>query len=96
MVENQMDAILVRVCSYQIRQNLGKSILDIHENLIKNYEKEQVHCCGEGGEFESFVLNCPLFKKEIVVKESEVVVEEDKPYHYVARLNFIKLEFNNK
>ena len=26
-----------------------------------------VNICGEGGEYESFTLDCPLFEKEIVV-----------------------------
>jgi len=37
---------------------------------------------GEGGEFESLVLDCPLFKKELVIEETEI--EEEK--EYVARL----------
>ena len=28
-------------------------------------DKYKIHAAGEGGEFETFVLNCPLFKKEL-------------------------------
>lgn len=30
-------------------------------------EKYGVHVCGEGGEYETFTLDCPLFKKKIIV-----------------------------
>ena len=69
MVDNKMDAILVRVCDYRLKKYLGKSILEIYEHLFKLYEEEEVHCCGEGGEFESFVVDCPLYKKRIYIEE---------------------------
>jgi len=31
-------------------------------------EKYKINIAGEGGEYESFVLNCPLFKKPIKIK----------------------------
>lgn len=40
--------------------------------MIKLEKKYGVHPCGEGGEYESFVLDCPLFKKRIQLLESEV------------------------
>lgn len=30
-------------------------------------DKYKIHAAGEGGEFETFVLNCPLFKKELKI-----------------------------
>jgi diphthine-ammonia ligase len=30
-------------------------------------EKYGVNVCGEGGEYETFTLDCPLFKKRIVM-----------------------------
>ncbi len=30
-------------------------------------EKYGVHICGEGGEYETFTVDCPLFKKKIVM-----------------------------
>lgn len=52
---------------------LGKKInkKDIEE-LVKLNKKFGINIAGEGGEFESFVLDCPLFKKKIKIKESEI------------------------
>lgn len=30
-------------------------------------QKYGVHVCGEGGEYETFTLDCPLFKRKIVM-----------------------------
>ena len=36
--------------------------------MKKLNEKYKINPAGEGGEFETFVLNCPLFKRELKVK----------------------------
>ena len=38
------------------------------EELNKKYK---INPAGEGGEYETFVLNCPLFKKELKIKNFE-------------------------
>ena len=35
-------------------------------NCVKN-KKYGLNICGEGGEYETFTLDCPLFKKRIVM-----------------------------
>ena len=39
--------------------------LDDVEKLKKLHEKNKIGIAGEGGDFESIVLDCPLFKKKI-------------------------------
>ena len=48
-------------------RHLGKSIKDMQGHLVKMHEKYGLNICGEGGEYESFTLDCPLFKKKIVM-----------------------------
>ncbi len=52
------------------------------EKLNKLKQKIGSNVAGEGGEFESLVLNCPLFKKKLVLEEFEIQ-EESK---YAARM----------
>ena len=40
---------------------------------------------GEGGETESFVLDCPLFKKKLVIEEAEAKMESEICGHYVIK-----------
>ncbi|OYT32586.1 TIGR00289 family protein [Candidatus Woesearchaeota archaeon ex4484_78] len=52
---------------------LGVKINKEHlEKLKKINEKNSFNIAGEGGEFESLVLDMPLFKKKIVIKESKI------------------------
>lgn len=45
-------------------------------DLVKLNKSYGIHILGEGGEFESLVLNCPMFSKKIIVAESEKVWDD--------------------
>ena len=47
------------------------------EELKKIKEKYRIHIGGEGGEFESLVLDCPLYKKKIEIKGSKIIWEKE-------------------
>ncbi len=71
IVERGFEVIFTRVAGLD-RRFLGRRIdLKVVEELerIKSY----VNPAGEGGEFETLVLNMPLFKKKIRILESRVV-----------------------
>jgi len=71
IVEKDFDVIFTRVAGLS-RDFLGRKIdIEIVDELekIKNY----VNPAGEGGEFETFVLNMPLFKKRIKILESKII-----------------------
>ena len=53
--------------------------------LHKLHDKNKIGVAGEGGEFESIVIDCPLFKKKMIIEEVELK-EEGK---YCAHI-FIK------
>ncbi len=43
--------------------------------LRKLHQKNKLGVAGEGGEFESIVLDCPLFRKKIIIEEAEIRAE---------------------
>ena len=48
---------------------MGKKIdLNFIKEIGKYFERYQISPSGEGGEIETFVLNCPLFREELIVK----------------------------
>ena len=47
----------------------------IDERLIEDLKKLKIHLGAEGGEYETFILNCPLFSKKIEIIESEKIME---------------------
>lgn len=70
LVKNDFKVIITGVFAYPLDSSwLGR---EINKQFIKDVEilneKYKIHPAGEGGEFETFVLNCPLFKKSLKVK----------------------------
>lgn len=55
-----------------------------------------VHICGEGGEYETFVVNCPFFKKRIVIDETKIVEHSASNFAAAAYLCLSKLHLENK
>jgi uncharacterized protein (TIGR00290 family) len=52
---------------------------DYNEALLSDLPKS-VDCCGENGEFHSFVHAGPIFKDEILVGKGEIVLRDDRFY----------------
>ena len=50
--------------------------MDINKETILKlkelHEKYGIHLAGEGGEYESFVYDCPMFRKKIEIIKSEI------------------------
>ncbi len=71
LLKENFKVIVVGVFAYPLNQSwLGRIIDDkfIEEVRILK-EKYKIHPAGEGGEFETFVLNCPMFSNELKIKK---------------------------
>ncbi|KAM4667559.1 diphthine--ammonia ligase [Amazona ochrocephala] len=98
MISSNIQAIIIKVAGFGLDPNkhLGKTLDQMVPHLLELSEKYGVHVCGEGGEYETFTLDCPLFKKKIVVDSAEVVVHSADAFAPVAYLHFLKLHLENK
>lgn len=67
MIDCKVHSIIIKVASLGLvpDRHLGKSLRDLQPHLEKMKEKYGLNVCGEGGEYETFTLNCPLFKQQI-------------------------------
>jgi ABC transporter with metal-binding/Fe-S-binding domain ATP-binding protein len=70
LVKEGFEVVLVGAFAYPLNESfLGRKIDSKFIKEMKDLnEKYQINPAGEGGEFETFVLNCPLFKKKLEVK----------------------------
>ena len=78
-----VEAIFVKVASIGLspKSVLGSSFTALREKLMKLHDQFGVHPLGEGGEFETIVLDCPIFKKQrLAIVTSTVHAEEDSDY----------------
>ncbi|KAM6275062.1 diphthine--ammonia ligase [Porphyrio hochstetteri] len=98
MISSNIQAIIIKVAALGLdpEKHLGKSLDQMEPYLLELSEKYGVHICGEGGEYETFTLDCPLFKKKIVVDSAKVVVHSADAFAPVAYLRFLKLHLENK
>ena len=69
LVKNKFKVIITAVAAYPLDKYwLGKKIDKKFIQEVKELKRKyKIHPAGEGGEFETFVLNCPLFKKALHV-----------------------------
>ncbi|KAL3237702.1 diphthine--ammonia ligase RNJ42_00689 [Nakaseomyces bracarensis] len=73
----KLDARIIKVAAMGLDAKcLGKSLPQLFPTMLKLNEMYEVHICGEGGEFESMVLDAPFFRKGFL-KLLEVVDVSD-------------------
>ncbi|KAF9181763.1 hypothetical protein BGZ50_005324 [Haplosporangium sp. Z 11] len=97
MAQSGVNAILVKIAAIGLKkQHLGQSIGDMFPYLCRMNQEYDLHICGEGGEYETITLDCPLFKRRIVVDESEIVIHSDDAFAQVAYLRFKSLHLEDK
>lgn len=74
LIKNKFEMVVAGVFAYPFDQKwLGRKIDDKFIIKIKELaEKYKINPAGEGGEFESFVLNCPLFKKSLKIQDIKI------------------------
>lgn len=74
LIENNFEVIIVGVAAYPFdKKMLGRKVdKSFIEEMKKMQEKYKTNPAGEGGETESFVLNCPLFSRGLRVKDKKI------------------------
>jgi diphthine-ammonia ligase len=99
MIDSGLEAILIKVACYGLvpSKHLGKSIREMRPFMLGLEKEFGANVCGEGGEYESLTLDCPLFKrKRIVVDEYEMKIHSNDAYAQVGYLLFKKFHLENK
>jgi len=74
LIKNKFEVIITGVAAYPLDKNwIGRKIDKkfIKEIWVLN-KRYKINPAGEGGEFETFVLNCPLFKKSLKITDKKI------------------------
>ncbi|KJH42985.1 hypothetical protein DICVIV_11019 [Dictyocaulus viviparus] len=97
MLSRGLDAILIKVAAIGLdKSHIGMKLSEMELTLNQLNSQFGVHPCGEGGEYETFVYDCPLFQKSIDVVDSEIVTHQDDPIAPVHYLRLLKLRLTEK
>ncbi|KAJ1281554.1 hypothetical protein BS78_04G314100 [Paspalum vaginatum] len=77
MIRRGIVAIIVKVAALGLKpsSHLGKELADLKCHLLQMNESYGINVCGEGGEYETLTLDCPLFRDaRIILDDSEVIL----------------------
>ncbi len=78
LIKNGFKVIIIGVFAYPLNASwLGRKIdKEFIEDVKELKEKYKIHVAGEGGEFETFVLDCPLFERPLKVTGADFTGED--------------------
>jgi len=79
LIKAKFNIIITGVAAYPLNEKwLGRKIDTNFIKDVKNLkEKYKINPAGEGGEFESFVINCPLFKRKLKIIDKKITGEKN-------------------
>jgi len=78
MIESGFDAVLVKISAIGLTpRHLNKPIAELRDMFEGLHKKFGFNVCGEGGEYETLMLDAPFFKKRLVIQET---VTHDSEY----------------
>jgi ABC transporter with metal-binding/Fe-S-binding domain ATP-binding protein len=91
------EIIFTSVSSQGLDENwLGRRINNkVIDELLELNRKFFINISGEGGEFETLVLDCPIFDKRILIKSFEKIWDEKTHSGYI-KINEVKLIEKNQ
>ena len=75
LIDSDFEIIITGIAA----EGLSKDFLGhkINETFLNKIKDLRIHHGGEGGEYESLVLDCPLFNKKLKIKSSKIEMEND-------------------
>jgi diphthine-ammonia ligase len=80
MIKDGIEAVLVRVAAppgLQPRRHLNRTIRELQPHFDALWHKYQFHVCGEGGEYETLVLDSPIFRRRLVLDQVHIIENSD-------------------
>ena len=98
MINDGLDAILIKVAAIGLspEEHLGKNLKEMQSKLAELEIKYGINVCGEGGEYETFTIDCPLFKKRIEIEDTQIVIHSNDAFAKVGFLRISKLNLIDK
>ena len=74
LIKNDFEVIITGVAAYPLDEEWIGRVIDEQfiQDIEKLRERHSINPAGEGGEFETFVVNCPLFRRGLRIRRSKV------------------------
>jgi len=75
LIKEKFEVIITGIAADGLNESFLGRKLD--NKLIEDFKKLKIHMGAEGGEYETFVLNCPLFKNKLKIKNQKKIIENE-------------------
>ena len=93
IIKNGYEILITQVASDGLMPWLGRKLTKENFQELKNDSiRFKFHIGAEGGYYDTLVTDAPFFKKKLLIKEMEKIVEDD----YCGHINIKKLEILDK
>ena len=91
LLDLKFKIIFVGIFAFGLDQSwLGKEFTRKRlKELVELNKKYQISLVGEGGEYESFVLDAPIFKKSIKIIKSEIKLDNDSGVFEIKEVELV-------
>jgi len=98
MFEHELAAVLVKVAAMGLRPqaHLGRTLDSLFPLLCALNDKYDVHVAGEGGEYETVTLDCPLFTHRLRLDRTQTVIVTTDPFAPVGYLRLLDIALEPK
>lgn len=92
LIKNKFKVIVTGVFAYPLEKSwLGKEInQEFINEITEMHKKYKIHIAGEGGEYETFVLECPLFTKQLTISDYKDFKEGENSYRREIEIKISK------
>lgn len=92
MLKNKFEIIITSVSADGFDERwLGRKIDEkCIEDLIELNKNFGINISGEGGEYESLVLDCPIFKRKILITEAEEIWKDNNGIYEIKDAKLIE------
>ena len=87
LLEQKFEIVLTAIAAQGLDKTwLNRKItMEDITQLRSLHQKIGLNIAGEGGEFESIVLNCPLFHQRIILEQTEIIEENKNTAHLIIK-----------
>ncbi|KAJ9126479.1 hypothetical protein QFC24_002222 [Naganishia onofrii] len=83
MLGSGLRAVIMKVAGLGLKvEDVGKELGAMRPKLARLEELYGSHVAGEGGEYETITIDCPLFHESIQIEEAETIVTDPSPVAY--------------
>lgn len=97
MIDAGMHCVIIKVACYKLSaKHLNHSLQELQPYFLQLQKEFEMNVCGEGGEYESLTLDCPLFKRRLRIDDYEVIYHDKNEMAPVVYMKINKISLVEK